>query len=141
MTQKSIKSIWVMILCPFFLSVCLSSCIKIGPSLAKMTPQTSTSMIIFSGMTRNYSGAHGVLNIYVGPDVFPNEIDLTIPTDEAAQSTSNLWLMIVGKPETYTSIQIQMGQTIIFEGYQIKVLRIASDASGNGFVELDVANA
>jgi hypothetical protein len=146
MTRKKGMPAWVMISCLFFLSLALSSCIEIGPSLAKETPQTSTGVVIYGSMTRNFTGTQGVLNIYVGYGVLPNSVNLALtptPTPEGNkdQWTPTLWLVIVGKPDTATSEQIKTGQTITFEGFTIKVVRIAIDASGKAFVELDVSDS
>jgi hypothetical protein len=94
-------------------------------------------MVIYAMLTRNYDGPHGVLNIYVENDGFPD----TLTTDPASGQekygiTATLWLVIVDHPETYTSFQVKSGQIIAFEGYEITILRI--DEEGRHFVEVEV---
>lgn len=124
--------------CLTALSMMFSACAKTPVPLATITPLTPTSMVVYAAMTRNYSGTHGVVNIYVDSDGWPNAL-----TPESGQEdhelTATLWFIILGRPETYTSFQVQSGQAIYFEGYEIFVLRIAKDDRGAHFVEVEVA--
>jgi hypothetical protein len=127
----------------FFIPIILLSSCGIGNvSLANVTPQSPSSMVIFATLSRNYTGPHGVLNIYVDADGFPNVLTRTPPSgQEEAGLTATLWLVIADRPETYTSFQVQSGQAISFEGYDIKILRIAEYDRGAYFVEVEVSEA
>jgi hypothetical protein len=115
----------------------LSACALRSVSLMNVTPLSPDSMVILATMTRNYNGPHDVLNIYVENDGFPN----TLTTDPVSGQkdngiTATLWLMVLDHPETYTSFQVKTGQTISFEGYEIKILRMGKE--GWPYVELEV---
>ena len=119
-------------------SIMLSACTLGNVSLAKVTPSTPDGMVIFATLSRNYTGTHGVLNIYVDTNGFPNALT-PASGQEQKELTATLWLVIVDRPETYTSFTVQSGKTISFEGYGIKILRIAEYARGAYFVEVEVA--
>jgi hypothetical protein len=122
--------------------IMLSACAVNNVSLPPFTPLTPDSMVIFPTMTRNYTGMHGVLNIYVDSNVFANALTRTPPSgQEDIGLTATLWLVITDRPETYTSFQVQSGQTISFEGYDIRILRIAEYDRGAYFVEVEVSEA
>ncbi len=129
---------------PGYLFVCLSipglflsSCVSTPHPLANVTPLTSKSMVIYPSMTRNYNGLHGMLNIYIDADRLPNVLT---PVSEQGEPglTFTLWLMIVGRPETYSSFEIRSGQTISYQGYKIHVMRITKDDREVYFVEVEV---
>jgi hypothetical protein len=134
MIARKRKLLWLRLLWLYIIGASLSACVASSYSFAKVTPLTSTSMVIFASMTRNYSGAHGVLNIYVeaGATLTPAS------GQKDAGLTATLWLMIEGRPETYTSFRVKSGQTVVFEDYEIKVLRIEEDGQGFQYVEVDV---
>jgi hypothetical protein len=120
--------------------IMLSACAVNSVSLPPFTPLTPDSMVIFSTMTRNYTGMHGVLNIYVDSNGFTNALTRTPPSgQEDTGLTATLWLVIVDHPETYTSLQVNPGQSISFEGFEIKILRIMGE--GWPFVEVEVNEA
>lgn len=119
-------------------AILLSACALNLVSFKKTKPLTPTSMVIYSAMTRNYEGAGGVLNLYVDTDGFPNVLTPT-SGQEKKELTATLWLVITDRPETYTSFQVQTGQTISFEGYDIKILRIGGSDREGYFVEIDVS--
>jgi hypothetical protein len=123
-----------------FLVVILSACVSTPHPLANVTPLTSTSMLIYPSMTRNYSRADGMLNIYVDADGWPNVLT-PVAEQETEERTAILWLVIVGRPETYTSCRVRSGETIVFEGFKIKILRIDKDDRGAYFVEIEVTEA
>ncbi len=122
------------------LGMILSACATTPAPLANVTPLTSAGMVIYPSMTRNYSGAHGVLNIYVDADGWPNVLT-PVSEQEKGERMATLWLVIVGHPETYTSFRVQSGQTISFKGYEINIIRIAEDDRGAYFVEVEVTEA
>lgn len=119
------------------LGIFLSSCISTPYSHANVTPLTSTSMVIYNSMTRNYRRGLRTVNVHVQITSLQNEL-----TPESKQEVPELeytlWLMIVGHPETYKSFQVQSGQTISFEGFTINILRIDKDDRGVYFVEIEV---
>ena len=122
--------------------IMLSACGLGSVSRARVTPQSPSSMVIFATLSRNYTGPHGVLNIYVDASGFQNVLTLTPPSGkEETGLTATLWLVIVDRPETYTSFQVQSGQTISFEGYDIEILRIAEYDRGAYFVDVEVSEA
>ena len=116
----------------------LSACALNLVSFTKTRPLTATSMVIYSAMTRNYQGVHGVLNLYVDPNGFPGEFTPTSDR-ETKELTAVLWLMIIDRPETYASFQVRTGQTISFEGYDINILRIGGSERDGYYVEVEVA--
>jgi hypothetical protein len=118
--------------------IMLSACALNKVNFTKVTPLSAKSMVIYAAMTRNYIGAHGELSIYVDTNGFPGQFT---PTSEGEKTelTATLWLVIADRPETYTSFQVQSGQTIPFEGYDIKILRIAEYDRGAYFVEVEVS--
>ena len=119
-------------------AILLSACALNTVSFTKTKPLTSTSMVIYAALNRNYTGTHGVLNIYVDTNGFPNALT-PASGQEQKELTATLCLVIVDRPETYTSFTVQSGKTISFEGYGIKILRIAEYARGAYFVEVEVA--
>ncbi|MBN2085768.1 MAG: hypothetical protein JW748_11150 [Anaerolineales bacterium] len=125
----------------WFIPVIMLSACGLGEvSLAKVTPQSPSSMVIFTTLSRNYSGPHGVLNISVDADGLPNVLTRTPPTGQTESGlTATLWLVITDRPGTYTSFRVQSGQTISFEGYEIKILRIAEYDRGAYYVEVEVS--
>jgi hypothetical protein len=131
---------WFNLVGLLFLGMNLSACVEIRSSLAKVTPMSSTSMVIYESMTRNHSGSFGVLNIYIDTRGFPNALTPTTG-QEKKELTATLWLMIVERPDTYTSFSVQSGQIISFEGYKIKVFRIEKDKQDYFFVEVEVTEA
>ena len=135
-TQKK-ESVWFTFVCISILGVILSACVKTPAPLANVTPLTSTSMVIYPSMTRNFKGARDVLNIYIDANDWPNVLTPASEREKGERSAT-LWLVIVGRPETYTSFQVQSGQTISFEVFEIHVLRIAKDDRGAYFVEVEV---
>ena len=66
---------------------------------------------------------------------------MTTPEKSGTGLTATLWLVIEDRPETYSSVRIQTGQTVIFEGYEIKIMRVDKDSDGFGFVEVEVSEA
>jgi hypothetical protein len=122
----------------FIAFIMLSACAPKRVTLMRVTPLTSTSMVIYAAMTRYYYGSNGVVNIYVDRNGFPDGSPLA-SGQEKIELTATLWLLIVDHPETYTSIQVRSGQTTSFEDYQIKILRIGQDDQENYFVELELS--
>jgi hypothetical protein len=117
--------------------IMLSACAPKKVSLMRVTPLTSTSMVIYSAMTRDYSGSRGTLNIYLDANGFPESITPASGQEEP-ELKATLWLQIVDHPETYNSILVHAGQTVPFEGYKIEVLRIGKDDRNKYFVEVEV---
>ena len=140
MKNRKKKFTWRILACLIWLSLQAFACTALTYSLADVTPMTSTSMVIFERMTRNFSGAHGLLNIYLDPEGLPNSFTPSA-VQEKTELTATLWLVIDGRPETYTSFQVRSGQVIIFEGYKIEILRIGENAKGANFIEIDVTEA
>jgi hypothetical protein len=118
------------------LTLVLSAC---GPerSYSRITPMTSSSMVIYQGMTREYNGLYGILDVYVDPFGFLDRA-VTASGQKEQEWAATIWLLIVGQPETYASFQVQSGQSVSFEGYRLKILRIGQDDRGNKFVEIEV---
>lgn len=118
----------------------LSGCALNKVSFLNVTPATPTSIVIYEAMTRNCTGDHSILSIYVDTHGFPNHLTLAPPAEkEETELTATLWLVIVYRPETYTSFRVRSGQTISFEGYEIKILRVGKDDQGSYYVDVDVA--
>ncbi len=118
-------------------AILLSACALNTVSFTKTKPLTSTSMVVYASMTRNYIGEHGELNVYVDSNGFPGEFTPT-SVREMKELTAVLWLVIVDRPETYASFQVHAGQTISFEGYSVKILRIGGNDREGYYVEVDV---
>lgn len=123
--------------CLFILGILLSSCISTPYPYANATPQISTSMVIYPSMTRNYQSGLRTLNILVQTESAQNTLTPESNPEEPDR-VFILWLMIIGYLETYASFQVQSGQTISFEGFEIHVLRIAKDDRGIHFIEIEV---
>jgi hypothetical protein len=123
--------------CLSMLGIILSSCISTPYHYANVTPLTSTSMVIYPSMTRNYRSGFRTLNILVQTTSARNKLTPESKPEEP-ELEYTLWLMIVGHPETYASFQAQSDQTITFEGFAIKILRIAKDDRGVYFIEIEV---
>jgi hypothetical protein len=137
MRKRSHLLFWIAAV--FILSAAPSACTPSVVSYAKVTPWKPGSMVIFGSMTRNYSGNHGILNIYADSYGFPNSLTYTpISGEEENEPTATLWLVIVSRPVTFTSFRVKPGQTIEFEGYRIEILRIGKSDQGIYFVEVEV---
>ncbi len=134
------KCLSLLILFMLFLAVAvLHACAPSSISYAKVTPLKPTSMVIFASMTRDFNGKHGKLNIYMDVKGFPNSLTPTPSSgEENYELIATLWLVIVSRPETFTSFRVKAGQIIDFEGYKIEILRIAEYSRGIYFVEIEV---
>lgn len=140
MNQDKRKGFWN--IAAFFLFSCLivSACKATPFSFAKVTPQTSTSMIIYEARVRIYAGRYGMLHIGAN-DVGGKDAAQGAPEETGIGLSAVLWLVIEERSETYSSTQIHAGQVVNFEGYEIKILRIDEDSDGFGFVEVEVTEA
>jgi hypothetical protein len=130
-TRKIYRIAW-------FIPVIMLSACGLGDTFqANIKPLTPDGMVIFASMTRNYYGTHSVLNIYVDTAGFyPAHTSTPSSGQKDTGLTVTLWLMIVDHPETYSSFQVKNGQTISFEGYEIKTIRIGEGKQH--FVEVEV---
>ncbi|MBN2084508.1 MAG: hypothetical protein JW748_04735 [Anaerolineales bacterium] len=122
----------------WFIPVIMLSACGMGDNFqANVIPLAPDGMVIFATMTRNYYGTHSVLNIYVDTDGFyPAHNSTPSSGQEDTGLTVSLWLMIVDHPETYRSFQVKTGQTMSFEGFEIKIIRIGEGKQH--FVEVEV---
>jgi hypothetical protein len=135
-TQKK-GSAWFTIAWLSILGMNLTACRTTPVPLVNVTPLTSTSTVIYPSMTRNFNGEHGVLNIYIDANDWPNVLT-PVSEQEKEERTATLWLVIVKRPETYSSFRVRSGETIAFEGFKIHILRIEKDDRGAYFVEVEV---
>ena len=105
--------------CSILVILILPACGLADGGRSQPPPSSPNRMVIYAMMTRNYDGPNGVLNIYL-----ENKDSSNTPEQKEYGLTAILWLVIVDRPDTYTSFKVQTGRTITFHGYDIKIIRI-----------------
>ena len=105
-------------------ALALNGCSIIGDD-TEATPWQIQHVYLHEGGQFSYKGEFGTLKIGAGTY---NIEDYT--TDEGEKKhgwTLILWLVIEGHPETYKAIRVYIGQTILFEKYNIHVVKMGHD--------------
>ncbi len=118
------------------LAVMVFGCQRIYPT-SRVTPMSSTSLIVYDKGEVLHTIGGITLKIKAGH--FARGLYKTESGNEETGLVANLWISDNFKPQTEISILVYPGQTVIFQGTAIKILRIEMDQPGVPFIEFEIS--